>query len=180
MENTLDIKFYDFLCTTIENCIEREDYDDFLNSKHILALGTNAKMTFRNVYIEIKKYTQIVDLTVIVQKNMVDYYLPLIKENNMIVQWDGNYSMELFEKMENGGELNKIDTFIFFARQVFDIRNCNIMQIAEELEKKYSIKIYCINFDAEIYRIRKVGLCYTGLLLYDQMSRFIDKAMESD
>lgn len=166
--------FYEDLCATLEACVEIVNYQDLRKCRNMIIVGTNVKTKFCRFYEHLQEENPAINLNFVCQKQMINYITTLIGTHNKLVEWNGNYSLDTLGMLEKKINLNEIDSFLYFSTEPLNLKDINIMQIADKLEKQYNTRIYCVDHAMELYLCKNLDLCHTGLKLYELINNYIE------
>ena len=175
MNKLFDTDFYDSLCSTIDSCVSEVGIKEIANNHRMLIIASNAKVLFKEHIMQIKKSNPQIELIIVVQKEMYQYVSEYISDNDKLIEWSGKYNIELIDLLQDKIDLTGIDSFLFFSKHLFDLRDDNIMEIIISLLSIVKIPIYNIIFSGEVYLFDEPAICYNGLKVYQAMESFTEE-----
>lgn len=170
----LNKEFYEDLCSTLESCVQMVSYRELRKCRNMIVIGTNVKNKFSRFYEYLLNENPTINLFFVCQKQMIEYMTGLVGTNNNFFEWNGKYSLETLNMLKDKINLNEIDSFLYFSTEPLNLKDINIIQIANELEKQNNIRVYCVDNAKELYLCKKLDLCNIGLILYEQINSYIE------
>ena len=175
MNNIFDQSFYDFLCSTIDSCVDEIEMEHLSECKKMLVIASNARELFKKSILQIRKVNPQIQFIMVVQEGMKEYSSEYMTLKDQIITWSGKYTTELVDLLGEKIDLFSIDSFLFFSKHLLDLRDNNIFEILLKLSEVKEFSIYNIIFSGEIYLFRDLALCCKGLNVYRAMESFAEE-----
>lgn len=178
MNNIFDRSFYDFLCSTIDSCVDEIEMEHLSECKKMLVIASNAREILKRNILRIREINPEVHFIIVAQKEMQECVSEYITLKDQIITWSGKYTTELVDLLSDKIDLFSIDSFLFFSKHLLDLRDDNIFEILLKLSEVKKFSIYNVIFSGEIYLFRDLALCHKGLKVYQTMESFIEEVCD--
>ena len=165
---------YETFMSTIKACINPASYEELAAQKHILLIAINEEGLIRNFFERINACGAEAEITLIAQPKMVSVLNPYVGSRTDILEWKGPYTADVVDQVHSKAS-RQIDAFVFFSGQKLDIRNLNLLEIADRFWERP--KAFCIDSDDEVYRYDKVDLLLQAIKRYFEMDKYISQSL---
>lgn len=166
--------FYEYLCDTIKGCVKISTIDDVAACKCIVMLGSNLPDAFNKTITTLQNINPEIRV-ILVSTNKQFMRIP-DKLKGIIdwIEWNGNYSEGIYDKLKKHINYPDIDGFFFLGRTPVNMRDMNIYGICNTIKNDHNIIMYmCDYYDLSIYKYEDFDLYCAGIELYQAMNKFI-------
>ncbi|MGN0316417.1 MAG: hypothetical protein ACI4E1_00605 [Lachnospira sp.] len=167
--------FCDYLVHSLNKCI-KEWRDDYIASGVALIFGTNAFELTRRQIAYLKRGNSSVRIIIVMQNQMYEKIKDYLDKSIEVIIWDKPYSKEIIEIMRKENLIDVIDTVLFYAQQINDLGNYNILSIAANIDN--NIKVFGMEKDFKLYNISNFKYYYKGIVLYKDINEFVQETEE--
>lgn len=158
----------------IRDCVQEISYEKLVCKKHLLVIAVGEEEMNRN-FIKMLKITGFHGkITFISQPKMVSILKQLEWDNKEVMKWEGNYTLALPEILLEQESLMDMDGFVFFSLQSTNLRDRNVLEIAQTLAGERDIDIYCVDSDNELYIYKNLDMYNRTVSLYLEIDNLID------
>lgn len=174
LSGMLNKDFYEYLCDTIKGCVKMSTIDDVAACKCIVMLGSNLPDAFNKTINNLKRINPEIRV-ILVSTNKQFMRIPdNLKAIIDWIEWNGNYSEEIYGVLKKQIKYQDIDGFFFLGRAPVNMRDMNIYGICRLIQNDHKVMMYMCDYtDLSVYKYENPDLYYTGMELYRIMNKFI-------
>ena len=171
---------YDKLLLNIRNCIKEIPYEQFRDIKKLVIIATNEEGQLTKLIRTLCKINPDMEILFIAQPKMAKILPEFINDKMSIYEWQGLYTMQMADYIISNINGSKLDGFLYFCDQPINLRNNNLMNIAENLWNKLNIRVFSVNMEEEaFFEYHNIEMYNCGVGLYEKANRFIDLCLKA-
>lgn len=171
--------FFEYLQSKIANCVKEINANDMYKCKCVLVFGSNLYQIIQNYIIELKKHSENVKVILVAQPQMCKPLKDILSEEDIIIEWNDKYSIEILNELENFVDLTQIDNIVYYTQSPIDLSDLNILEIADRIKSKSNdLKVYSFDRSMSAYGYCNLKFYIRGLKLYNEINEFIDEALD--
>ncbi len=115
-------------------------------------------------------YNSDAELIFISREKMHQQIRNFTKNPYVFIPWEEKYSIKVLEVVRKEISLESIDSFFYVCKSAIDLRDINVLKIAQEINKLFSINVFSytsgeeLNFYNDIQKYICSLKCYNGLI----------------
>lgn len=141
----------------MKKSIKKADYFQLKSKKHLIVIAVNEEVRIREFLTCLEEAGFKGKITFYAQPKMCSALKEVLPQAG-VIEWEGVYTKKMAEDIIGRKEFNDADAFLFFCKQFLDLRDQNIMEIAELLQKKRTICVYGLDTDNELCEYENVDI----------------------
>lgn len=172
-------KLYDILLKIIKDCVIETSYESLKNLKHLVIIAINDEGMNKRFLQRLKDVNSDIELTFIAQPKLFHILEDIVDEKTSILKWEGAYTVETASYIKESLHNSEPDSFAFFCDQPVNLRNRNLISIAELINQKSDFSIYSVDFEGTLYKYHNIALFNQGLHLYTEINLFIESSLNA-
>ena len=159
------------LYETIRCGVKAVSWEELKKYSNILIIWKN---DFEDKFEQIREVNQDAKLYRLIPSGMKQEKDLFADDKYITFEWKGMYTTEIIDMLEERGIIEELECFVFGGVMPIDLRNINLLEIAEKLDKNAGIPAFCIDSESDLYYYENVRVCCRGLELYMALDEYID------
>lgn len=171
--------FYDKLLKIIKRCVIETSYERLKHLKCLVIIAINDEGMNRRFMQELRNVNFEVEIIFVMQPGLFNNMKDIVDEKTRIIEWKGAYTSETASYIKNNLYNLEPDGFAFFGDQPINLRNRNLIDIAEIISQKTDFHIFSVDFEGNLYEYRNITVFNQGLHLYAETNLFIESALNA-
>ena len=171
---------YDELLKSIKGCVRAVPFQKLADCKHIIAIAVNEEGIIKEFLCRIFALSDTIEIVFIAQPKAAKILRTITDKNIYVVEWQGTYTNEVTEVVNNQLGASEWDGFLYFCDQPINLRNMNILNIAEAFKVRKDYSIYGVDIEGTLYEYQNIALYNRGIHLYEEVNTFISMCSESE
>lgn len=171
---------YDELLKSIKGCVRAVPFQKLAGCKHIIAIAINEEGIIKEFLCRLSALSDTVEIVFIAQPKMAKILRTIPDKNIYVVEWQGTYTNEVATVVRNQLGSAGWDGFLYFCDQPVNLRNMNILNLAETLKVRKDYSIYGIDIEGTLYEYQNIALYNRGIHLYEEVNTFVSMCNESE
>lgn len=164
---------YDELCRIIESCVVETDYKTVSSCKNLLMVAVNEERWLKRCVEGLLGQRPEMKITFIAQPIME----PILKKwygQHTVIEWKGKYTVNVVRALENNEQSSKPEGFFYFTEQPVNLRDENLMKIAEVLQESAGIRVFSSTIGDDLYEYHNISLYRRAISIYEETNQMID------
>ena len=171
---------YDVLLHNIRKCVQEISFRRFQHTKRLLVVAINDEGMNKKLLQNLTDANLDMEIIIVAQPKMAEVLRDSADEKIKVLEWHGRYTIEVVHYVENELSGIELDGFLFFGDQPINLRNHNLLDIANSLYNKPNFCICCVDFEGTLYEYRNIELYNLGIRIYKDMNQFIELSLETE
>lgn len=164
---------YDELLKSIKSCVKTVPFQRLADCKHIAAIAVNEEGIIREFLCRLFALSDAIEIVFIAQPKVAEILRTITDKNVYVVEWQGMYTNEVIGAIKDQlGDL-EWDGFLYFCDQPVNLRNMNILNLAEAFKSGKNYSIYGIDIEGALHEYQNIELYNRGIHLYEEINTFI-------
>ncbi len=159
----------------IEGCVNKVTYREISQCKKILVVAINEETRFKNFLESLEKENPSIELIIVAQESMVERMISEYYEKYKILAWNGKYTLDVLEEVDERYRISDVEGFVFFTDLSINLRDMNFMNMAEVLQSRRVVNIYCSTVSGELFEYKNVSVYIQAIKVYQDINDLIDK-----
>ncbi len=164
---------YDGLCGMIEECITQISYNEFQQRRKLLVIAISEEVRFQKSIQKIEECNPNIKLIIVAQMELKKVLDGIYNGRYQVIGWSGKYTVELVDKIKSEADISGIDGFLYFTQHPVNLRDKNMISIAQCLQKEEDIRVYSDTVGYELYEYRNLPLYRQGIKVYEEINHLI-------
>ncbi len=171
---------YDELLKNIKNCVQTVPFQKLADCRRIITIAVNEEGIIREFLDRLFALSEAIELVFVAQPKTAAILRTIADYNIYVVEWRGTYTNEVIDVVRNRlGDL-EWDGFLYFCDQPVNLRNINILNLAEAFNRGKEYSIYTIDIEGTLYEYQNIAFYNQGIHLYKEVNAFISMGSESE
>lgn len=160
----------------IEECVIPVSYEVFKQRKKLLVIAISEEIRFQNSIKKILEHNPSIELIIIAQTELKKVLEGIYGSRYRILGWSGKYTVDLVDKAKDEADISGIDGFLYFTQHPVNLRDKNLLCIAERLRQEADVHVYSDTVGYELYEYRNLPVYSQGIKVYEEIHHLIDLA----
>lgn len=169
---------YDVLLENIRGCVCEISFQQFRDIKRLLVIAVNEERMITKLLHNLADVNSDMEVIVIAQPSMAELLRRNADAKIQVLEWQGRYTLSMVDWVRSKLCDLEPDSFLYFSDQPINLRNRNLLDIAEAFCNQSDFHIFCVDFEGALYEYRDIELYNLGIHLYEDMNRFIELSLE--
>lgn len=169
---------YDELLKSIKGCVKAVPFQKLADCKRIAAIAVNEEGIIKEFLHRLFAISETIEIAFIAQPKMAEILRTITSKNVYVVEWQGTYTNEVTEAVRNQLGVSEWDGFLYFCDQPINLRNMNILNLAEAFKVRKDYSIYGIDIEGTLYEYQNIILYNRGIHLYEEVNTFVSMCSE--
>lgn len=171
---------YDVLLRNIRACVQEISFQRFQDMKRLVVVAINDEGMNKKLLQNLADVNPDMEVVIITQPRMAEILQSSINEKIHVLEWQGAYTEEVVCYVKSKLPDLELDGFLYFCDQPINLRNHNLLDIAEIFANKPDFYIGCVDFEGSLYEYWNIALYNLGIHIYKDMNRFIELSLETE
>lgn len=169
--------FYNFLQEEVENTVKLREIKDLPGGRWLI-LGANQLNKLNKLLTRISDAHQDFECIHVANTKQAEF-INQNRPKDSVISWKNRYSLEILNTTEIKDSLDSFSAFLFVSTNPINLRDLNIIEIAQVLSKA-GVGIYVFDYGMEeIYEYTNLPLFKKGLEVYVGINDFIGMALDA-
>lgn len=164
---------YDGLCGMIEECLTPVSYEVFQYRRKLLVIAISEEVRFQKSVQKIEECNPDIELIIVAQMGLKNVLDGIYNGRYPVVGWSGKYTVELIDKIKSEADISGTDGFLYFTQHPVNLRDKNMISIAQRLQKELDIRVYSDTVGYELYEYHNLPLYSQGIRVYEEINCLI-------
>lgn len=171
---------YDELLKSIKGCVKTVPLSKLAECKCIAAIAVNEEGTIKDFLRRLFELNNTAEIVFIAQPKMAKLIRTITNKHIYVIEWQGAYTNKTAEVVRNLSGFSVWDAFLYFCDQPINLRNSNILNLAEVFRSGKNYSVYSIDLEGMVFEYQNLALLNRGIHLYEEANTFISMITESD
>lgn len=164
---------YDGLCGMIDECLTLVSYEVFQHRRKLLVIAISEEVRFQKSVQKIEECNPDIELIIVAQMGLKKVLDGIYNGRYPVVGWSGKYTVELIDKIKSEADISGTDGFLYFTQHPVNLRDKNMISIAQRLQEEADIRVYSDTVGYELYEYHNLPLYSQGIRVYEEIDRLI-------
>lgn len=164
--------FYDWICELAEKESVLTDYFDMKELNNMLIISVIEETRFKTFIEGLLECNPRISLSVVVQDYVYDGFYADFGARCKIIPWHGPYGLSLIDDVLDG-QHEEFDSFAFFSDFAVNLRDINLLTIADKLNDIQHINLYNCTIGNDIYTYRNIKKYIRILCCYEEINKLV-------
>ena len=134
----------------------------------------------KNFLQNLLEFNHDIEIVFIAQPGMASILRGSLIQNACVLEWQGKYTAETADYVKRAMGDVRLDSFLYFCDQPVNLRNRNIMDIAEALDNGENFWILSMDSEGTLFKYQNIELYNRGIHLYEEADAFINLCLKSE
>lgn len=167
---------YDAFLYSIRSHVQEIPYEQMQKHKRLLVVAVSEEKLLKAFADKMQSAAPTVEVVYVAQPKMVRILKELTGGSARVLPWEGAYTIKLAEHVKEEYSDGGFDGFLHFVGQSVDLRNTNLVQIAQRLAQgREDFGVYATDGDGVLYAYRDIAGYLHGIRLYEDACAYIDE-----
>lgn len=171
---------YDDLLKSIKDCVREISFEQLKDCKRLLIVAVNEEGIIKTLLQSLFDANFNIEIAFVAQSRMIKTLREITTEETQIIEWQGAYTDQLVDYVKSRLENFEPDGFLHFCNQPVDLRNNNLLNIAQAFKNKPDFGIYSMDGEGMLYKYRNIALYNRGIHLYEEINAYIDLCLNAE
>lgn len=164
---------YDSLYSLTEACVIPVPYETLKERNKLLVIAINEEVRFQKSVQKIEECNPNIELIIAAQMELKKVLDGIYNGRYPVVGWSGKYTVELVDKIKSETDISGTDGFLYFTQHPVNLRDKNMISIAQRLQKEADIRVYSDTVGYELYEYHNLPLYRQGIKVYEEINHLI-------
>ncbi len=164
---------YDGLCGMIGKCLAPVSYEVFQQRRKLLVIAISEEVRFQKSIQKIEECNPNIELIIVAQMELKKVLDGIYNDRYQVVGWNGKYTVELVDRVKSEADISGTDGFLYFTQHPVNLRDKNMINIAQRLQKEADIQVYSDVVGYELYEYHNLPLYSQGIKVYEEINHLI-------
>lgn len=171
---------YDVLLQNIRGCVQEISFRQFQSVKRLFVVAINDEGMIKKLLHNLVDVNPDIEIIVIAQPKMAEILRGNTGAGIQVLEWQGAYTVKMVDYVKGKLSDAELDGFLYFCDQPINLRNRNLLEIAEVFYNKPDFHICCVDFEGVLYEYQNIELYNLGIHLYEDINRFIELSLRRE